>query len=123
EHRGNISPNVMTGIRDGLGHETAINYDLLTDSDRYTRIEVGNSESRELAEVCIDRPAGPGATEEYCYTPVEYRLDTTDFYAALNNPFSTLPGGNDSLGATTSPVLELYAPMPVVIDVIRTSPE
>src|SRR5690625_5667872 len=111
----------MIGMKDGLGKRLAVSYDVLTDSTRYSRVDVGNPVSKELEEVCAPRTELPGSSY-YCYTPVKHTLDTSDFYRSLNNPFSTLPDGNESLSQSGSPVLELHSPMAIVTDVFTSAP-
>src|SRR5690625_7895924 len=97
---------MMLGSQDGLVKRLAVSYDVLTDSTRYSRVDVGNPVSKELEEVCAPRTELPGSSC-YCYTPVKHTLDTSDFYRSLNNQFSTLPDGNESPSPSGSPVLAL----------------
>ena len=120
EHQGELSPGRITSIEDGLNNRTEIDYQLLTHSGHYSRVSLGEPVSLEPRETCFVPSYSSGG--EVCYTYTPQAFDTDAFYQSLNDPFSSLPENNEHLAETVSPVLELYAPLPIVTRVTSSAP-
>lgn len=122
---GELPLNLASSIQEGHGNKIDIEYDLLTSTNRYKRIDTGRSEVAELEQVCA---TDPRARNVHCVTPKMYDFDMASFYESHNNVYAGLPAGNEKLSdiasgsAVNAPVLEIYAPMPVVTDVSSSSP-
>lgn len=102
--------NIITKVTNGLGAETAITYEPISDSAHYEGIDIAINTT--TSEFCF--------TPTYCTTYTYSAADTAGFYSHLNGPWH-LPAGAQSLGKT-KPVLEMNGPIYVVTRVDGTAP-
>ncbi len=102
--------NMITKVTNGLGAETVITYEPISDSSHYEGVDIAVTTT--TSEFCI--------TPEYCTTYTYSAADTAGFYSHLNGPWH-LPAGAQTLGKT-KPVLEINGPIYVVTRVDGTAP-
>ncbi|WP_086930765.1 Ig-like domain-containing protein [Agarilytica rhodophyticola] len=104
--------NVVSEITNGLGGVTEITYEPLSQSDHYSRLEVGETLGALLNQVCTREDIGDlMLCESY------YQLDASQFYSALNANWS----GHHTLGKY-QPVLEFRSAYPIVTDIASSAP-
>ena len=108
-------PNLITGISNGLGATTRMQYEPLSTTAQYLRVHRVNTEVTETQRCFSWR-----GSARYC-RPVAH-LNIDDFYEALNAPWS----GLNQPVTTTAPapvlVLELIGPLYVVTRVEGSAP-
>ncbi|MBN1377806.1 MAG: VCBS repeat-containing protein [Gammaproteobacteria bacterium] len=117
--------DVITGITDGLGNHTDIQYGTLSTSGHYKRIELDVSIETEECEMSNYEFEG---TPSCWDTPITYAsADNDAFYDALNRDWSAdLPAGSHTLGKGAGigqgPVFEVMGSQYVVTEVSSTTP-
>ncbi len=107
---GSGASDVITGISNGLGVDTHIRFEALSQTDHYTRTDISVTSS----ETCFPNIYGLGT---WCYP--NYSSD----YSYFNDPFGYLPASEQTLQSEdVAPVLELNGPIYVVTRVTSSAP-
>lgn len=110
----NQGVNRIETITNGFGAVTHIDYEPLSTSANYERLELGSTTG--TATFCESEPGF-----EFCYDLPVQVPDTESFYSAINSDVWDLPEGTQSLGRS-SPVLEFSGPYYAVVKVSGSSP-
>ncbi|OZY87300.1 hypothetical protein CBP51_10065 [Cellvibrio mixtus] len=108
--------NKIVSISNGLGVQREIQYQSLSVSEHYSRIDGirSNSTSKEVCTTIYNN-------QEHCWDVVTGTVDASDFYEAINDPWFDLTAGEQSL-SPASPVLEAFGPVSVVTGVEVSAP-
>ena len=109
----NVAVNRISAVTNGLGATTTIDYEPLSTSDNYERLEVVTTTGSQT--VC--EFFGP---EEACYEEPIQVTDKDSFYTAINGPWD-YPSGWQTLGKN-SPIIEFSGPHYVVTKVTADAP-
>ena len=111
----NVAVNRIETIVNGLGAVTHIDYEPLSVSDHYERLEMTSSPGTETVCKNLGHP-----NEEICWEEEVQVANTTDFYTKINGAWD-LPANAQTLGKN-SPIIEMSGPMYVVTDVAGDAP-
>ena len=115
----NRAANRIREISNGIGAKTTINYEPLSYSDHYDRMQVDTSQQPPGGRVhCIE--VGEPGIEDLCVNQSVWEVSADGFYEQINGDWD-LPSSMPSL-KKTSPVIEASGPMYVVTDVIGSAP-
>jgi len=112
---GDVPINRIDLITNGLGAYTQIDYEPLSTSSHYDRLEVTNSPQTQTVCENLGDPI-----EEFCWEESVQAANLSDFYTTINGDWQ-LAAGTNTLGKN-SPVLELSGPMYVVTAVTGSAP-
>lgn len=118
------SNNAVIKFHSGLGATTAVFYEPLRDSGRYTKL-AGISETVTLTTMpayCIPlaENQGGGCVKERI-EPV-YGVDSSDFYLQINDPFANVDPDSNLHTNHFLPTQEIIGAMPVVTRVVSSAP-
>ncbi len=110
----NVAVNRIHRFTNGLGAKTKVDYEPLSSTAHYERLQV--TTSQETATFCED----VGPNEQICYDEPIQVTNKAAFYEAINGGWD-YPSTWQTLG-NNSPIMELYEPMYVVTRVTGDAP-
>nr|MDJ0698931.1 FG-GAP-like repeat-containing protein [Woeseiaceae bacterium] len=116
----NRAANRIREIENGLGAKTTINYEPLSYSNHYERLEVDVTQSAPGGGPVHCIIVGEPGIEDICVNRSVWEVNAGGFYEQINGDWD-LPDSMASL-KKTSPVIEVSGPMYVVTDVTGSAP-
>ncbi len=110
--------NQIVAFYSGHGAKTEVNYEPLSLTENYLRVDGLVTSVTQLEEL---RTVAPGV--EVLIPVTTTSINSEEFYQNLNDPFSDLPSGTEAIALNnTAPILEFSTPMSVVTRVETSVP-